>query len=55
MDRILPEAVSVGVAKAIEYVYSYGPLADKTVILGEYAYVLQWIGLHFMHPCFRRG
>jgi len=33
MDRILPEAVSVGVAKAIEYVYSYGPLADKTVIL----------------------
>jgi hypothetical protein len=43
MDRILPEGLSLALAKVIEQVYSYGPLAEKTVILGEYNYVLQWI------------
>lgn len=33
MDRILPEAASKVIADLIENVYSYGPLAQKTVVL----------------------
>eukprot|EP00557_Chaetoceros_sp_GSL56_P005583 CAMPEP_0176495676 /NCGR_PEP_ID=MMETSP0200_2-20121128/10787_1 /TAXON_ID=947934 /ORGANISM="Chaetoceros sp., Strain GSL56" /LENGTH=500 /DNA_ID=CAMNT_0017893577 /DNA_START=132 /DNA_END=1634 /DNA_ORIENTATION=+ len=33
MDRILPDVLSVPIARAIEKVYAYGPMADKTVIL----------------------
>lgn len=33
MDRILPEVVTIHVAKAIEHIYSYGPMAEKTVVL----------------------
>ena len=36
MDRILPEAASKVIADLIENVYSYGPLAQKTVVLGEF-------------------
>jgi hypothetical protein len=35
MERILPDASLVPVAKLIEQVYAYGPLADKTVVLGK--------------------
>lgn len=35
MDRILPEALSVPIALAIEKVYAYGPMAEKTVVLGK--------------------
>jgi len=33
MDRILPEIVSDIASKSIEHVYSYAPIAEKTVIL----------------------
>jgi len=33
MDRVLPVALNAPIAKAIEYVYSYGPAAEKTVVL----------------------
>jgi len=36
MERILPDAILVPVAKVIEQVYAYGPLADKTVVLGKF-------------------
>ena len=36
MDRILPEAASKVIADLIENVYSYGPLAQKTVVLGKF-------------------
>lgn len=36
MDRVLPVALNAPIAQAIEYVYSYGPLAEKTVVLGEF-------------------
>ena len=35
MDRILPEVVSGFASNLIEHVYSYGPIAEKTVILGK--------------------
>jgi hypothetical protein len=35
MDRILPEALSAPIALAIEKVYAYGPMAEKTVVLGK--------------------
>ena len=35
MDRVLPASVDALIAKTIETVYSYGPLAEKTVILGK--------------------
>lgn len=38
MDRILPEAASKVIADLIENVYSYGPLAQKTVVLGEFCF-----------------
>jgi len=36
MDRILPEAASKVIAGLIENVYAYGPLAQKTVVLGKF-------------------
>jgi hypothetical protein len=33
MDRIVPDAAAVYIEKAIEHVYSYGPLAQQTVVL----------------------
>jgi hypothetical protein len=36
MERVIPEALNGPIAAAIETVYSYGPLAEKTVILGEF-------------------
>jgi hypothetical protein len=33
MERVIPEALNGPIAAAIETVYSYGPLAEKTVIL----------------------
>jgi hypothetical protein len=33
MDRVLPEFISQPTAKAIEAIYAYGPLAEKTVVL----------------------
>jgi hypothetical protein len=35
MDRVLPEFISQPTAKAIEAIYAYGPLAEKTVVLGK--------------------
>ena len=35
MERVLPAALHGPIQSAIEAVYSYGPLADKTVVLGE--------------------
>lgn len=35
MDRILPETLSAPIALAIEKVYAYGPMAEKTVVLGK--------------------
>mmetsp|Transcript_29016 Transcript_29016/g.58877 ORF Transcript_29016/g.58877 Transcript_29016/m.58877 type:complete len:98 (-) Transcript_29016:2380-2673(-) len=35
MDRILPEAAHAPINAAIDFVYSYGPAAEKTVVLGE--------------------
>ena len=35
MDRILPSVVSDLAFKSIEHVYSYAPLAEKTVVLGK--------------------
>ena len=35
MDRVLPASVDALIAKTIEAVYSYGPLAEKTVVLGK--------------------
>ena len=34
MDRILPEAAHAPINAAIDFVYSYGPAAEKTVVLG---------------------
>eukprot|EP00562_Extubocellulus_spinifer_P004788 CAMPEP_0178523562 /NCGR_PEP_ID=MMETSP0696-20121128/29162_1 /TAXON_ID=265572 /ORGANISM="Extubocellulus spinifer, Strain CCMP396" /LENGTH=197 /DNA_ID=CAMNT_0020154811 /DNA_START=29 /DNA_END=620 /DNA_ORIENTATION=+ len=33
MDRILPEAAHAPINAAIDFVYSYGPAAEKTVVL----------------------
>ena len=35
MDRILPEAAHAPINAAIDFVYSYGPAAEKTVVLGK--------------------
>lgn len=35
MERVLPEAVRVGIEKAIEYAYSFEPYFSPTVILGK--------------------
>ena len=40
MDRILPEIVSDIASKSIEHVYSYAPIAEKTVILGKHRNLL---------------
>ena len=34
MDRVLPEAAHAPINAAIDFVYSYGPAAEKTVVLG---------------------
>ena len=36
MDRVLPEAAHAPINAAIDFVYSYGPAAEKTVVLGTY-------------------
>ena len=38
METVLPDAILVPVAKLIEQVYAYGPLADKTVVLGKFVW-----------------
>ena len=35
MDRVLPASVDAIIAKAIEAVYAFAPLAEKTVVLGK--------------------
>lgn len=35
MDRVLPEAAHAPINAAIDFVYSYGPAAEKTVVLGK--------------------
>ena len=35
MDRILPEVVSTAAFDLIEKVYSFGPMAEQTVVLGK--------------------
>lgn len=37
MDRVLPEAAHAPINAAIDFVYSYGPAAEKTVVLGTFA------------------
>ena len=32
----LPEPVTAVIDEAIKYVYSFGPLAEKTVVLGKF-------------------
>jgi len=40
MEEILPETVNVAMSGSIEFVYSFEPLARKTVILGKKRYTI---------------
>ena len=52
MDRILPEAAHAPINAAIDFVYSYGPAAEKTVVLGTCLCLLNLLNLQFSSgPC----
>ena len=36
MESVLPVVVFDGMTKAIDFVYTFSPLAEKTVVLGKY-------------------
>jgi hypothetical protein len=41
-----PEAATAVIDQAINFVYSFGPLAEKTVVLGTCIFALQ---IHLQH------
>lgn len=55
MDRVLPEAAHAPINAAIDFVYSYGPAAEKTVVLGTCLClslgVMNLLNLHVKRTC----